>query len=76
MVHTYIDWTVPILIFYLFYLFIQAISIAPLQVNYYSEALPTQHGYCVGVLINVNVVILIFALSFASIAMQKVFNLR
>jgi len=29
--------------------FIHAISIAPLQVHYYSEALPTQHGYCVGV---------------------------
>jgi len=29
--------------------FIQAISIAPLQVRYYSEALPTQHGYCPGV---------------------------
>ena len=28
--------------------FIQAISIAPLQVHYYSEALPTQHGYFVG----------------------------
>ena len=28
---------------------IQAISIAPLQVRYYSEALPTQHGYCDGV---------------------------
>src|SRR6218665_2390046 len=28
--------------------FIQAISIAPLAVHYYSEALPTQHGYCVG----------------------------
>ena len=28
--------------------FIQAISIAPLQVHYYSAALPTQHGYCVG----------------------------
>jgi len=27
---------------------IQAISITPLQV-YYSEALQTQHGYCVGV---------------------------
>jgi len=26
--------------------FIQAISIAPLQVLYYSEALLTQHGYC------------------------------
>jgi len=26
--------------------FIQAISIAPLQVCYYSEALQTQHGYC------------------------------
>ena len=25
------------------------ISIAPLQVHYYSEALPTEHGYCVGV---------------------------
>src|SRR6218665_4178802 len=24
--------------------FIQAISVAPLQVHYYSEALPTQHG--------------------------------
>src|SRR6218665_2328747 len=29
--------------------FIQAISIAPLQVHYYSEVLPTQHGYGVGV---------------------------
>jgi len=29
--------------------FIQAISIASLQVHYYSEALPTQHGYCAGV---------------------------
>ena len=28
---------------------IQAISIAPFEVHYYSEALPTQHGYCVGV---------------------------
>ena len=31
------------------HLFIPDISIAPLQVHYYSEALPTQHGYCVGV---------------------------
>ena len=29
--------------------FIQAISIAPLQVHYYSEALPTQDGFCVRV---------------------------
>jgi len=29
--------------------FIQAISIAPLQVRYYSEQIPTQHGYCAGV---------------------------
>jgi len=29
--------------------FIPAISIASLQVRYYSEAFPTQHGYCVGV---------------------------
>ena len=29
--------------------FIPAISIAPLRVLYYSEALPTQHGYCIGV---------------------------
>src|SRR6218665_2128592 len=29
--------------------FIQAISIAPLQVHYYSEALPSQHGYCAGI---------------------------
>ena len=28
---------------------IQTISIAPLQVHFYSEAFPTQHGYCVGV---------------------------
>src|SRR6218665_2158610 len=28
--------------------FIPAISIAPLQVLYNSEALPIQHGYCVG----------------------------
>jgi len=31
------------------YVFIQSISLVPLQVHYYSEALPTQHGYCVGV---------------------------
>src|SRR6218665_1169932 len=30
--------------------FIQAISIAPPQVHYYSEALHTQHGYCVEIL--------------------------
>src|SRR6218665_3426396 len=29
--------------------FIQAISISPLPINYYSEALPTQHGYCSGI---------------------------
>jgi len=29
--------------------FIETISIAPLQVHYYSQALPTQHGYCAGV---------------------------
>jgi len=29
--------------------FIQAICIAPLQVDFYSESLPTPHGYCVGV---------------------------
>src|SRR6218665_156541 len=29
--------------------FIQVVSIAPLQVHYYSEALPTQHEYCVEV---------------------------
>ena len=28
---------------------IQAFSIAPLQVHYYSEVLPTQQKYCVGV---------------------------
>jgi len=28
---------------------IQAISIAPLHVHYYSEALPKQHGYCAGI---------------------------
>ena len=33
-----------------FHSFIQSISIVPLQVHYYSEALPTQHGYCAGVL--------------------------
>jgi len=27
--------------------FIQAISIEPLQVHYYSEVIPTPHGYCV-----------------------------
>src|SRR6218665_952647 len=31
------------------YSFIHDISKAPLQVHYYSEDLPTQHGYCVGV---------------------------
>jgi len=29
--------------------FIQAISIALLQVHYYSEALQTHNGYCAGV---------------------------
>ena len=29
--------------------FIHSISIPPLQVHYYSEELPTQHGICVGV---------------------------
>src|SRR6218665_2416177 len=29
--------------------FIQTISITPLQVHYYSEALPTQHKYCAGI---------------------------
>jgi len=29
--------------------FIQAIFITPLPVHCYSEALPTQHGYCVRV---------------------------
>src|SRR6218665_3656605 len=29
--------------------FIHSISIAPLKVHFYSEALPTQHGYCAGV---------------------------
>src|SRR6218665_3331726 len=29
--------------------FIQTISIAPLQVHYYPEALSTQHEYCVGI---------------------------
>jgi len=29
--------------------FIQAISIAPVQVHYYSEALPIQHRYCAGI---------------------------
>src|SRR6218665_39703 len=29
--------------------FIHAISIAPLQVHYHSEALPTQYGYCAGI---------------------------
>jgi len=33
--------------YYFIHSFIQAISIAPL--HYYSEALPTQHGYCAGV---------------------------
>src|SRR6218665_135275 len=32
-----------------FFTFIRAISRAPLQVLYYSEALPTQHGYCAAI---------------------------
>ena len=32
-----------------YFSFIQAVSIAPLQVYCYSEAIPTQYGYCVGV---------------------------
>jgi len=34
---------------YLIHSFINAISIAPLQVRYYSEPLLTQHEYCAGV---------------------------
>src|SRR6218665_637785 len=34
---------------YLNSFFMQTISISPLQVYYYLEALPTQHGYCAGV---------------------------
>jgi len=34
---------------YFVHSFIQGISIAPLQVHYYAEALQTQHEYCVGV---------------------------
>ena len=33
---------------YIIHSFIQAISIAPLQVHYYIEALLTKHGYCAG----------------------------
>ena len=44
-IHTYIHTYVRTFI----YLFIPAISLAPLPVHYYSEALPTQHGCCVGV---------------------------
>src|SRR6218665_3383397 len=36
-------------VFLFIHSFIQVISIAPLQVHCYSEAVPTQHGYCVGV---------------------------
>ena len=35
-----------VLIITIIHSFIHSISIAPLQVHYYSEALPTQHGYC------------------------------
>ena len=34
---------------YFIHSFIQTISIAPLKVQFYSEALPTQPGYCAGV---------------------------
>jgi len=34
----------PLLLSPLLHSYIRAISIAPLQVLYYSEALPTQHG--------------------------------
>jgi len=34
---------------YILHSFIQAISIMPIQVHYHSEALLTQHGYCVRV---------------------------
>src|SRR6218665_2831059 len=39
----------PVLSSLIFYSFIQAVSIAPHQFHYYSEAFPTGHGYCVGV---------------------------
>jgi len=39
------QWTFHVEI--LLHSFIQAISKLPLQVHYYSEALPIQHGYCV-----------------------------
>jgi len=39
------------LFIYLF-LFIQAISVSPLQVHYYSEGLPTQHRHCRSFMLN------------------------
>jgi len=39
-----LNWLPILLIHSFIYSFIQAISIAPLQVHYYSEALPTQHA--------------------------------
>jgi len=43
--HTYIQTDIQAYI----HSFIQTISIAPLQVHYYLEAPPTQHGYCAGI---------------------------
>ena len=45
-VNTFYPW-LPMWVF--IHSFILDISIVPLQVHYYSEVLPTQHGYCVGV---------------------------
>ena len=39
----------PLRMYVFFHSFVPAISIAPLQVLYYSEVLPTQHGYCIEV---------------------------
>ena len=39
--HNHMKWVIHSLI--------PVISTAPLQVHYYSEVLPTQHGYCVGI---------------------------
>ena len=43
------DIFITITIIFSHHSFIHAISIAPLQAQYYSEVLPTQHGYCAGI---------------------------
>jgi len=48
-IKTGVRWAIMRRAYSFFHSFIHSISIVPLQVLYYSEALPTHHGYCAGI---------------------------